>query len=134
LLPTIIARIRRMFDLSAEPTAIASALSSDPHLVPLVSARPGLRVPGAWDPFEIAVRAVLGQQITVKAATLMAGRIVAAIGTSVTDSVEIPGLDTRFPKARTIQAQGPDRPGNDRRPRDGHRGSCRGGGGRCTPV
>jgi len=98
LLPTIIARIRRMFDLSAEPTAIASALSSDPHLVPLVSARPGLRVPGAWDPFEIAVRAVLGQQITVKAATLMAGRIVAAIGTSVTDSVEIPGLTHAFPK------------------------------------
>jgi AraC family transcriptional regulator of adaptative response / DNA-3-methyladenine glycosylase II len=97
-LPTIIARIRRMFDLSAEPTAIAMALSSDPLLAPLVSARPGLRVPGAWDAFEIAVRAVLGQQITVKAATLLAGRVVAAIGTAVADALEIPGLTHAFPR------------------------------------
>lgn len=96
-LPTIIARIRRMFDLSAEPVAIESALSSDPLLAPLVKARPGLRVPGAWDPFEIAVRAVLGQQITVRAATLLAGRIVSAIGTPVGDSMETPGLTHAFP-------------------------------------
>ncbi|HWE97221.1 MAG TPA: AlkA N-terminal domain-containing protein [Tepidisphaeraceae bacterium] len=97
-LPTIIARIRRMFDLSAEPTAIESALSSDPLLAPLVAARPGLRVPGAWDGFEIAVRAVLGQQISVKAATLLAGRIVAAIGTPVADGMETPGLTHAFPR------------------------------------
>jgi AraC family transcriptional regulator of adaptative response / DNA-3-methyladenine glycosylase II len=97
-LPAIIARIRRMFDLSAEPNAIAAALSCDSLLAPLVSARPGLRVPGAWDPFEIAVRAVLGQQITVKGATLLAGRIVAAIGTPVEGSIQTPGLTHAFPK------------------------------------
>jgi AraC family transcriptional regulator of adaptative response / DNA-3-methyladenine glycosylase II len=97
-LPTIIARIRRMFDLSAEPTAIESALSCDPLLAPLVAARPGLRVPGAWDGFEIAVRAVLGQQISVKAATLLAGHIVSAIGTPVAEGMETPGLTHAFPQ------------------------------------
>ncbi len=97
-LPTIIARVRRMFDLSAEPTAIATALSCDPFLAPLVAARPGLRVPGGWDPFEIAVRAVLGQQITVKAATRLAGRIVAAIGSPCAESPAVPGLTHAFPQ------------------------------------
>lgn len=96
-LPAIIARIRRMFDLSTDPAAIDSALSGDPLLAPLVSARPGLRVPGAWDPFEIAVRAVLGQQISVKAATQLASRIVAAIGTPITASEEMLGLTHAFP-------------------------------------
>jgi AraC family transcriptional regulator of adaptative response / DNA-3-methyladenine glycosylase II len=96
-LPSIIARLRRMFDLSADPTAIESALSSDRLLAPLVAARPGLRVPGAWDPFEIAVRAVLGQQIAVQAAIRLAARIVLAIGTPVIDSSETPGLTHAFP-------------------------------------
>jgi AraC family transcriptional regulator of adaptative response / DNA-3-methyladenine glycosylase II len=96
-LPTMIARIRRMFDLSAEPGAIEAALSSDRVLAPLVAARPGLRVPGAWDPFEIAVRAVLGQQITVKAATRLAGRIVAALGTAVGEDIGGTGLTHAFP-------------------------------------
>lgn len=96
-LPAIIARIRRMFDLSAEPAAIESALSCDPLLAPLVSARPGLRVPGAWDPFEVAVRAVLGQQISVKHARQLAGRIVAAIGTPLEDGMQIGGLTHAFP-------------------------------------
>ena len=97
-LPVIIARIRRMFDLSAEPGAIVSVLSSDPVLAPLVSARPGLRVPGGWDGLEIAVRAVLGQQITLKAATQLAARVVSAIGTPVADCSEIPGLTHTFPR------------------------------------
>jgi AraC family transcriptional regulator of adaptative response / DNA-3-methyladenine glycosylase II len=73
LLPSIIARVRRVFDLAADPVAIAAHLSQDPVLAPLVAARPGLRVPGAWDGFELAVRAILGQQITVTAATSLAG-------------------------------------------------------------
>jgi AraC family transcriptional regulator, regulatory protein of adaptative response / DNA-3-methyladenine glycosylase II len=97
-LPTIIARIRRMFDLSAEPTAIDAALSSDPILAPLILARPGLRVPGGWDPFEIAVRAVLGQQITVKAATQLAGRVVWAIGKKIDGSIDIAALTHAFPR------------------------------------
>ncbi len=74
-LPRIIARIRQVFDLDADPEAINSALSRDPRMAPLVAARPGLRVPGAWDSFELAVRAILGQQITVTAATRLAGEI-----------------------------------------------------------
>jgi len=79
-LSAIVGRLKRVFDLGADPTAIASHLSADPRLAPLVAARPGLRVPGAWDGFELAVRAVLGQQITVSAATKLAGKLVAAHG------------------------------------------------------
>jgi AraC family transcriptional regulator of adaptative response / DNA-3-methyladenine glycosylase II len=79
-LPTIIARLRRVFDLAADPVAIAAHLAKDPALAPLVKARPGLRVPGAWDGFELAVRAVLGQQITVSAAVRLASRLVDAHG------------------------------------------------------
>jgi AraC family transcriptional regulator of adaptative response / DNA-3-methyladenine glycosylase II len=98
VLSAIIARIRRMFDLSAEPGSIASVLSSDPVMAPLVSVRPGLRVPGAWDGFEIAVRAVLGQQISLKAATQLASRVVSAMGTPVTERIDIPGLTHAFPR------------------------------------
>lgn len=104
LLPAIISRIRRMFDLSAEPRAIASVLSKDPTFAPLVSARPGLRVPGGWDGFEIAIRAMLGQQITLKAATHLASRIVAAIGTQMADNPDIPGLTHAFPRPEQFNA------------------------------
>lgn len=79
-LPNIIARLRRVFDLAADPDSIAIQLAEDPALAPLVAARPGLRVPGAWDGFELAVRAVLGQQITVPAAIRLAGTLVARYG------------------------------------------------------
>ncbi|HEX3316106.1 MAG TPA: DNA-3-methyladenine glycosylase 2 family protein [Gemmataceae bacterium] len=97
-LSTIIAQVRRMFDLSAEPSAIAAALSADPLLAPIVAARPGLHLPGAWDGFEIAVRAVLGQQITLKAATRLAGRVVSALGTRVAERLDLPGLTHAFPR------------------------------------
>jgi AraC family transcriptional regulator of adaptative response / DNA-3-methyladenine glycosylase II len=93
-----------MFDLSAEPGPIASVLSSDPVLAPLVMARPGLRVPGGWDGFEVAVRAVLGQQITLKAATRLAGRVVSAVGTEVADDIEAPGLTHAFPRPERVTA------------------------------
>jgi AraC family transcriptional regulator of adaptative response / DNA-3-methyladenine glycosylase II len=80
VLPQIIARLRRVFDLAADPDAIASQLVKDPTLAPLVAARPGLRVPGAWDGFELAVRAVLGQQITVPGAIRLAGGLVVRFG------------------------------------------------------
>jgi AraC family transcriptional regulator, regulatory protein of adaptative response / DNA-3-methyladenine glycosylase II len=79
-LPQIIARLRRVFDLAADPDAIALQLVKDPTLAPLVAARPGLRVPGAWDGFELAVRAVLGQQITVPGAIRLAGTLVVRFG------------------------------------------------------
>ena len=79
-LPQIIARVRRVFDLAADPDTIGAHLALDPVLAPLVAARPGLRVPGAWDGFELAVRAIFGQQITVPAATKLLGRLVQAHG------------------------------------------------------
>ena len=83
-LPAIIARIRRVFDLAADPVTIGAHLSRDPALAPYVAARPGLRVPGAWDGFELAIRAILGQQISVAAATRLAGQIVARFGEEIT--------------------------------------------------
>lgn len=82
-LPKIIARVRRVFDLGADPHAIAVHLSEDPAIAPLIRARPGLRVPGAWDGFELAMRAILGQQITVTAAIGLASKLVAQYGATV---------------------------------------------------
>jgi AraC family transcriptional regulator of adaptative response / DNA-3-methyladenine glycosylase II len=79
-LPVIIARLRRVFDLAADPLPISAHLAKDPALAALVETRPGLRVPGAWDGFELAIRAVLGQQITVTAAVGLAARLVATHG------------------------------------------------------
>lgn len=82
LLP-IVERVRRVFDLGADPLQIDAHLRRDPRLRPLVAARPGLRVPGAWDPFEIAVRGIVGQQISVAGATTLIGRLVARCGERV---------------------------------------------------
>jgi len=76
----IIERIRRMFDLSADWQPIAARLRTDPALAGRIESVPGLRVPGCWNGFELATRAILGQQITVKGATALAGRIVSAFG------------------------------------------------------
>jgi AraC family transcriptional regulator of adaptative response / DNA-3-methyladenine glycosylase II len=74
----IAARIQRVFDLRADPRVIVEHLSADAALEPFL--RPGLRVPGAWDPFEMAVRAILGQQITVEHARAMAMDLVGRFG------------------------------------------------------
>jgi AraC family transcriptional regulator of adaptative response / DNA-3-methyladenine glycosylase II len=104
-LPTIIARLRRVFDLAADPAAIAQHLRSDPALARLVEARPGLRVPGAWDGFELAVRAILGQQITVTAATKLAGKLVRAFGEALPPGLTAdPGLTHVFPTPARLAA------------------------------
>jgi len=82
-LPAIVARIRRVFDLGADVATIGAHLAQDPLLAPLIAARPGLRAPGAWDGFELAVRAVLGQQVTVEAARRLAGKLVQLCGTKL---------------------------------------------------
>ncbi|HEV8277535.1 MAG TPA: AlkA N-terminal domain-containing protein [Streptosporangiaceae bacterium] len=79
----VVSRCRRLFDLDADPAAIAAALAADEALAPLVAARPGLRVPGAYDGFELAVRAVLGQQVSVPAASTLTGRLAARHGSLV---------------------------------------------------
>ena len=98
-LPTIITRLRRVFDLSADPQAINAQLAEDRLLAPLVAARPGLRVPGAWDGFELAVRAVLGQHITVAAAVRLAEKLVAHHGLPLSGTgLEMQGLTHVFPR------------------------------------
>jgi AraC family transcriptional regulator, regulatory protein of adaptative response / DNA-3-methyladenine glycosylase II len=79
-LAQIVERLRRIFDVSAPTTMIAEQLATTPYLKNIVMYRPGLRIPGAWDGFELAVRAILGQQISVAAATTLASRLVAAYG------------------------------------------------------
>jgi len=69
-------KVRRIFDLRADPATIGAVLKKDAPLAGLVGKNPGLRVPGAWDAFEIAVRAILGQQVSVKAARTLCGRLV----------------------------------------------------------
>ena len=76
----IVERIRAMFDLSADWTSIVKTLRSDPVLAASLQADPGLRVPGCWNPFELTVRAILGQQVTVKGATALAGRLTSVFG------------------------------------------------------
>jgi len=90
----IVARVRRMFDLGADPAAISAALKRDPHLRPLIAERPGLRVPGCWDGFELAVRAVLGQQVSVKGATTLAGRLASAFGTDTGEGILFPTAES----------------------------------------
>jgi AraC family transcriptional regulator of adaptative response / DNA-3-methyladenine glycosylase II len=91
-------RVRRIFDLDADPRAIADHLGRDPALAPLVRTHPGLRVPGAWDGFELAVRGILGQQITVVQATRLAGQLVAQHGEPLCLGSEVdPALTHVFP-------------------------------------
>lgn len=89
VLPVLRARLRHLFDLDASPGIIEAYLSRDPRLARLIQPSPGLRVPGALDGFELALRAVIGQQITVKAATTVFGRFVDYFG----EAVETPFAD-----------------------------------------
>ncbi len=90
----IVERIRAMFDLNADWLDIAQTLRSDPALSKYIEAAPGLRVPGSWDGFELATRAVVGQQITVRGATTLTGRIVKLFGRPYPTEV---GLTHLFP-------------------------------------
>ncbi len=106
VLMPLVARVRRLFDLDARPDAIGSVLARDPLLRPLVRQRPGLRVPGAIDPYEASVRALLGQQVSVAAATTMAGRFASAFGTPLAPGID-GTLTVRFPTAAEIAARSP---------------------------
>ena len=90
----IIERIRAMFDLNADWAVIVRTLSTEPALSARLEAAPGLRVPGCWNGFELATRAILGQQITVKGATTLIGRMVKAFGRPFTAAC---GLTHLFP-------------------------------------
>jgi AraC family transcriptional regulator of adaptative response / DNA-3-methyladenine glycosylase II len=90
----IVEQVRRMFDLGADPTVIAEHLCGDPLLRGPLAKHPGIRTPGAWDGFELAVRAILGQQISVRAATTLAGRLASMFGSPIEDGG---GLGRLFP-------------------------------------
>jgi AraC family transcriptional regulator of adaptative response / DNA-3-methyladenine glycosylase II len=96
----VVERVRRIFDLGADPLRIGEQLRRSPTLRAAIDARPGLRVPGAWDGFELAVRAVLGQQVSVRAATTLAGRLVRTFGRAVEGSGA--GLSHLFPRPATL--------------------------------
>ncbi|MFJ4209799.1 DNA-3-methyladenine glycosylase 2 family protein [Paenarthrobacter sp. NPDC089675] len=102
-LPVLLSRVRRLFDLDADPVAIDEALARDPRLKPSVRALPGMRLPGAVDPQELLVRAMVGQQITVAAARTALTQLSTA-GTSLRTSVD--GLDRLFPTAAQLAEQG----------------------------
>lgn len=102
-LPAIIARVRRLFDLGADIETIDAHLSLDPALAPFVAQRPGLRAPGGWDGFELAVRAILGQQISVAAARRLAEQLVLGYGERVaSDFASDFRLTHVFPEAQTL--------------------------------
>lgn len=82
-LPSILVRLRNLFDLDARPDVIAGQLALDPLLAPWVKQRPGLRVPGSFDPFELGMRAILGQQVTVRGASTLAGRFARRFGEAI---------------------------------------------------
>ncbi len=100
LLP-IVTRLRALFDLAADTSVIAQHFRRDLLLGRLVRRYPGLRVPGAWDGFELAVRAILGQQVSVAAASTLAGRIAGRFGESLSVADE-GGLTTVFPAAEAM--------------------------------
>jgi AraC family transcriptional regulator of adaptative response / DNA-3-methyladenine glycosylase II len=100
-LHAVAARVSRLFDLGADPIAIDDHLARSPRLAPLVARHPGLRVPGAWDGFELAVRAILGQQITVAGATTLSGRLVRAFGAPL-EAPSGDGLTHLFPTAAAL--------------------------------
>jgi AraC family transcriptional regulator of adaptative response / DNA-3-methyladenine glycosylase II len=99
----LVARARRLANLDFDLDEPAAHLSRDSIIGPLLRARPGLRTPGTWNPFETGVRVIIGQQVTVAAASTIAGRLVARFGTPVPGLREL-GLTHTFPSATTLAA------------------------------
>ncbi|MFP3563762.1 DNA-3-methyladenine glycosylase family protein [Paraburkholderia sp. SIMBA_030] len=95
--------IAKMFDLHADPKKIGTELAADPWLAPLIDAVPGLRVPGAWSGFELVVRAIVGQQVSVKAATTIIGRLVQRAGERI-DGHPHENTAWRFPTPAALAA------------------------------
>ncbi|SDQ10528.1 DNA-3-methyladenine glycosylase II [Curtobacterium sp. UNCCL20] len=103
-LPTLVARVRSLFDLDADPVAVDAVLGAVPALSEAVARVPGIRLPGAVDPHEIVFRTLIGQQVSVAAARTAQTRLVAALGAPVPDAV-LPG-GRLFPTAAVIAARG----------------------------
>jgi AraC family transcriptional regulator of adaptative response / DNA-3-methyladenine glycosylase II len=114
VLMDVVARLRALFDLDARPDVVAAQLGPDALLGPLLRARPGLRVPGAFDNLELAIRAVLGQQVSVRAATTLSGRLAQHFGGAFPSAAtlaaaslpEIQALGLPAARARTLLTLG----------------------------
>jgi AraC family transcriptional regulator, regulatory protein of adaptative response / DNA-3-methyladenine glycosylase II len=100
-LQTIVTRVRHVFDVGADVTAITAHLAKDQTLAPLIVSRPGFRTPGCWGGFELAVRAVLGQQITVEAARQLGSRLVLLCGDPLRNAAD-PRLARTFPSPERV--------------------------------
>jgi AraC family transcriptional regulator of adaptative response / DNA-3-methyladenine glycosylase II len=100
-LGTLVARVRRMFDVDADPRELATVFRRSDVLGPLIRRWPGQRLPGAWDGFELAVRAVLGQQVSVAAARTLAARLAATYGTPYAEGAAA-GLSALFPTPQAL--------------------------------
>lgn len=97
VLPQLVSRVKHLFDVSARPDVIANCLENAKYLSKSIKHHPGLRVPGSVDGFELAVRAILGQQISVRGASMLAGRLANAFGAEAV--TPIPGLHREWPSA-----------------------------------
>jgi AraC family transcriptional regulator, regulatory protein of adaptative response / DNA-3-methyladenine glycosylase II len=94
--------LRRLFDLDADPVGIARHFSKDKLIGPLVHKRPGIRIPRCWDPFELTIRVILGQQVSVAGATTLTGRVVRLHGKPLFEEAGIPGLSHAFPNPQAL--------------------------------
>ena len=103
-----VARVRRLLDLDADPVAVDAALGADPALAPRVAAVPGIRVPGTVDGFETAVRAVLGQQVSLAAGVTATARLAAALGERLPATLAGGGPDLLFPTPEAVAERGAD--------------------------
>lgn len=101
-LPSILVRLRNLFDLDARPDVIAGHLALDPLLASWIKHRPGLRVPGAFDSFELGMRAILGQQVSVRGASTLAGRIAQRFGAAI--ETPLAGLNRITPTSDLLSA------------------------------
>jgi len=119
-LTSAVSRCRQLLDLDADPVAIVDALARDRLIGPLVSAHPGRRVPGTVDGFELAVRAIIGQQVSVSGACTIAGRLVAAAGELLPESIG--GITHLFPTPEALIALAEERPATFSMP-EGRRGA-----------
>ena len=106
VLPALLSRVRALFDLDARPDLIARHLARDARLAPALRRNPGLRVPGAFSGFELGVRAILGQQVTVKAATTIACRFVTAFGEPIV--TPLPELNRLTPSPARVASASVD--------------------------
>jgi AraC family transcriptional regulator of adaptative response / DNA-3-methyladenine glycosylase II len=103
-----VCRVRRLFDLDADPAAIDATLAADEDLAPLVRQSPGIRVPGSPSGYELAIRALIGQQVSIAGATTTAARIVAEFGDQLTEQQRRPAVTRLFPTADQLAGADPN--------------------------